>query len=80
MSDPETGILIGWPPTVQIIGVDIAMFHCIYLPAILLAAGMKLPKSVLIHGHWTNLGEKMGKSKEGIMSLIFDMLLLLLLL
>ena len=52
-----------WPPTIQIMGKDIIKFHCIYFPAMLMAADLELPESVLIHGHWTVSGEKMGKSK-----------------
>jgi len=65
----ETNQASNWPPTLQIIGRDIATFHCIYLPAMLLATGMELPRAVLIHGHWTNLGEKMSKSKENYVTL-----------
>ena len=58
-----------WPPSVQIVGEEISRFHCIYFPAILLAAGYELPESVFVHGHWTVNGEKMGKSKANFVSL-----------
>ena len=45
-----------WPPQVQVIGSDIARFHCIYWPAMLLAADLLLPKRIYIHGHWTRFG------------------------
>ena len=45
-----------WPPSVQIVGEEISRFHCIYFPAILLAAGYELPESVFVHGHWTVKG------------------------
>ena len=59
----NSGVSRHWPPTIQIFGRDIINFHCIYFPAMLLAADLELPKSVLIHGHWSVEGEKMGKSK-----------------
>ncbi|MFQ6042478.1 MAG: methionine--tRNA ligase, partial [Candidatus Poribacteria bacterium] len=52
-----------WPADVHIIGKDIARFHCIYWPAMLMSVGLPLPKSVFIHG-WVHLeGEKMSKSR-----------------
>ena len=47
---------------VHVIGKDIAKFHCVYWPAFLAGAGMPLPKSVLVHGHWLRDGRKMSKS------------------
>ena len=57
-----------WPPSVQIVGEEISRFHCIYFPAILLAAGYELPESVFVHGHWTVNGEKW-ESRKSIWSL-----------
>lgn len=50
-----------WPPT-HIVGKDIMKFHCIYWPIFLMAAGIELPKQVLVHSHWTSEGLKMSKS------------------
>ncbi len=50
-----------WPPT-HLIGKDIIRFHCIHWPALLLAAGIPLPKQIVIHGHWISEGMKMSKS------------------
>lgn len=41
---------------------DILKFHCLYWPAMLLAAGEKLPEALFIHGFFTVDGEKMSKS------------------
>ncbi|EQC53023.1 hypothetical protein SJAG_16456 [Schizosaccharomyces japonicus yFS275] len=41
-------------------------FHCIYWPAFLLAAGLKLPKHILVHGHWTMKDMKMSKSRGNV--------------
>jgi methionyl-tRNA synthetase len=51
-----------WPADLHVIGKDISKFHCIIWPAILLAAGLDLPKEVVVHGYLTVGGEKMSKS------------------
>jgi len=51
-----------WPVDVHIIGKGIYRFHTVYWPAMLLSAGLSLPKSVLVHGYITSGGQKMGKS------------------
>lgn len=51
-----------WPADVHVIGKGILRFHAIYWPAILLSAGLKLPKTVFVHGYITVEGQKMGKS------------------
>ncbi|HUG56325.1 MAG TPA: methionine--tRNA ligase [Candidatus Limnocylindrales bacterium] len=40
-----------WPCDVHIIGKDITRFHCIYWPAMLMAAGIEVPRQVYAHGH-----------------------------
>ncbi|RPI75247.1 MAG: methionine--tRNA ligase, partial [Planctomycetaceae bacterium] len=45
------------------IGKDITYFHTLFWPAMLKAAGFKLPRQVHIHGFLTVDGEKMSKSK-----------------
>lgn len=52
----------GWPADVHIIGKDILRFHAIYWPAMLMSAGVELPKKVFGHGFITKDGMKMGKS------------------
>lgn len=52
----------GWPAAVHIIGKDILRFHAVYWPAMLLSAGLPLPRSVFGHGFLTKDGLKMGKS------------------
>jgi methionyl-tRNA synthetase len=51
-----------WPADVHVIGKGIARFHAIYWPAFLLSAGLKLPKSIFIHGYFTVNGKKMSKT------------------
>lgn len=52
----------GWPAHVHVIGKDILRFHAVYWPAMLMSAGLKLPKRVMGHGFITKDGLKMGKS------------------
>ncbi|MGQ9631902.1 MAG: methionine--tRNA ligase [bacterium] len=53
-----------WGPntTHHIIGKDITRFHCIIWPAMLMAAGLPLPKTVFGHGFVYLKGERMSKS------------------
>ena len=39
-----------WPSDVHVVGKDITRFHCIYWPAMLMAAGVELPRQVFAHG------------------------------
>ncbi|PSL04649.1 methionyl-tRNA synthetase [Haloactinopolyspora alba] len=52
-----------WPPDVQFVGKDILRFHAVIWPAMLMAAGLPLPKQVFAHGWLLVGGEKMSKSK-----------------
>ncbi len=52
----------GWPANVHIIGKDILRFHAIYWPAMLISAGLEVPKKIFGHGFLTREGQKMGKS------------------
>jgi len=51
-----------WPADVQLVGKDILKFHCALWPAMLMSAGLPLPKKVFAHGFFTIDGEKMSKS------------------
>jgi methionyl-tRNA synthetase len=51
-----------WPEAIHLIGKDILIFHTVYWPAFLLAAGLTPPKRVFAHGWWTRDGQKMSKS------------------
>ncbi len=51
-----------WPADVHLIGKDILRFHALYWPAMLLSAGLSLPKSIYVHGFITVEGEKMSKT------------------
>ncbi|MBI2551432.1 methionine--tRNA ligase [Candidatus Uhrbacteria bacterium] len=51
-----------WPADLQLVGKDILKFHCALWPAMLMSAGLPLPKVVLAHGFFTVDGQKMSKS------------------
>jgi len=51
-----------WPADVHLVGKDIIKFHCAIWPAMLMSAGLALPKKVFAHGFFTVNGEKMSKS------------------
>jgi methionyl-tRNA synthetase len=51
-----------WPADMHIIGKDITRFHCIIWPAMLLSAGLALPRVVFGHGFVFLKGEKMSKT------------------
>jgi len=51
-----------WPADVHVVGKDILRFHAAIWPGMLLAAGLPLPKSILVHGFVNVDGQKMSKS------------------
>ena len=58
----EKSINEGWPADIHLIGKDILRFHAVYWPAMLISAGLEVPKKVFGHGFLTREGQKMGKS------------------
>lgn len=61
-AENETQFLKDWADTTHIVGKDITRFHCIIWPAMLMSAGLPLPKHVIGHGFVYLRGEKMSKS------------------
>lgn len=58
-----------WPADFHVIGKDILVPpHSVYWPIMLHAAGVELPKSLLVHGWWLSSGEKMSKSLGNIVN------------
>jgi len=51
-----------WPADIHLIGKDILRFHALIWPAMLLSAGLPLPKSIFVHGFITVEGQKMSKT------------------
>ena len=52
-----------WPVDYHLMAKDILRFHAIYWPAMLMAAGIELPKCVFAHGYLLVGGEKMSKTR-----------------
>lgn len=57
-----------WPPDLHLVGKDILWFHTVIWIALLLAAGLPLPKKVFAHGFFTINGQKMSKSLGNVIS------------
>ncbi|HEV8670256.1 MAG TPA: methionine--tRNA ligase [Candidatus Limnocylindria bacterium] len=53
----ETKFKKWWPADLHVIGLDITRFHCIYWPAMLMSAGVELPRQVYAHGFLHYAGE-----------------------
>ncbi|OGY46909.1 MAG: methionine--tRNA ligase [Candidatus Buchananbacteria bacterium RIFCSPHIGHO2_01_FULL_47_11b] len=51
-----------WPCDVHAIGKGIIRFHAVYWPAMLLSAGIPLPKTLFVHDYINSAGTKMSKS------------------
>jgi methionyl-tRNA synthetase len=51
-----------WPTATHLVGKEIIRFHCLYWPALLLSAGLPLPKRVFAHGWLTKDGQKISKT------------------
>lgn len=54
-----------WPAELHVLGKDVTRFHCIIWPAMLMAAGIELPRTIFAHG-WVLTGDarKLSKSDE----------------
>lgn len=59
---PDEDISNWWPAYAQFVGKDILRFHALIWPAILLALGLELPKTLSSHGMILANGQKMSKS------------------
>jgi methionyl-tRNA synthetase len=55
-----------WPADSHVIGKDITRFHCLYWPAMLMSAGLPLPKQVAVHGFITLEGQRISKTAGNI--------------
>ena len=52
-----------WPADLHVIGKNITRFHCLYWPAMLMSAGLPLPRQVFAHGFMLSRGERMSKTR-----------------
>jgi methionyl-tRNA synthetase len=55
-----------WPADIHLVGKEITRFHCVYWPAFLMAAGLRLPKSVVANGWLLFEESKMSKSRGNV--------------
>ena len=60
--DDEARFARYWPADAHVIGKDITRFHCLYWPAMLLSAGLPLPRQVAVHGFITLNGQRISKT------------------
>jgi methionyl-tRNA synthetase len=51
-----------WPVVRHLLGKDILKFHCVIWPALLLGAGLEVPKQLFVHGYLLMDERKMSKS------------------
>ncbi len=58
----EAALKKWYPFDLHLIGKDILRFHAVYWPAMLMSAGLPLPRKVFGHGFLTKDGKKMGKT------------------
>jgi methionyl-tRNA synthetase len=52
-----------WPVDYHLVGKDIIRFHAVYWPAMLMSAGVDVPRHVAAHGWLLVGGEKMSKTR-----------------
>lgn len=53
-----------WPADVHVIGKDITRFHCALWPAMLMSAGLPLPRKVFGHGFVYRKNEETGEAEK----------------
>jgi methionyl-tRNA synthetase len=58
-----------WPADLHLIGKDITRFHAVIWPAMLMAAGLELPKRIWVHGFVLVGGARVSKSTGGNLNL-----------
>lgn len=58
----DAGFQKWWPADLHLIGKEIIKFHAIFWPAMLLSAGLPLPKKIFANGFFTVDGRKMSKT------------------
>jgi methionyl-tRNA synthetase len=51
-----------WPEVRHLLAKDILKFHCVIWPALLLAAGLEVPRQLFVHGYLLFGEQKMSKS------------------
>ncbi len=59
---PDEAYTKRWPADLHVVGKDITRFHAIIWPAMLMAAGIELPRRVWAHGFVLLAGDRFSKS------------------
>ncbi len=60
-TDPAT-FAARWGAAHHLIGKDILKFHCVWWPAMCMAAGIDPPEEIFVHGYLLMGGQKLGKT------------------
>ncbi|MHB1584584.1 MAG: methionine--tRNA ligase [Acidimicrobiales bacterium] len=63
--DDDRRVAEWWPSAHHLIGKDILKFHCVWWPAMCMAAGIEPAPSVFVHGFLLVGGEKLSKTLLG---------------
>ena len=58
----EDLVPVFWPEVRHLMAKDILRFHCVYWPAMLMAAGHDVPKQIFVHGYLLLDDKKISKS------------------
>ena len=66
--DPDADYTEWWPVDYHLIGKDIVRQHCVYWPAMLMSAGIDLPKGWAIGGWLLSGGSKMSKTAGNVVN------------
>ncbi|MES2123406.1 MAG: methionine--tRNA ligase [Gemmatimonadota bacterium] len=70
---PDPGYNAIWPADLHVVGKGITRFHCLIWPAMLLSAGLPLPRAIWAHGYVQWDGAKVSKS-EGVSVALDDVI------
>jgi methionyl-tRNA synthetase len=63
----EDLVPVFWPEVRHLMAKDILRFHCVYWPAMLMAAGYDVPKQIFVHGYLLLDEKKISKSLGNIL-------------
>jgi methionyl-tRNA synthetase len=58
-------VVTWWPAVHHLIGKEIIRFHCVWWPAMCMAAGVEPPANIFVHGWLLVGGQKLSKSMAG---------------
>ena len=61
-----------WPEVRHVLGKDILRFHCVFWPALLLAAGFEVPRQLFVHGFLLLDEQKISKTVGNVVGVTDD--------